>query len=178
MFRRERRATHHGRDPRDGVCERLAGHSPLRVTRDEATQTTVVEMSASRCASCPLLTLCPIHQTPEDRFELNFTDKARRTAARRCEAETNDTPQSERLERAAGLGLGEAARDGPRGACQTAGCWVGLDLWGSLRRTPARKPIHALADVLKPFPLHPRAHGSIVSISSSSPRLSSVGHVM
>ena len=66
-----------------------AGHSPLRVTRDEATQTTVVEMSASLCASCPLLKLCPIHQTPDDRFELNFTDKARRTAARRCEAETN-----------------------------------------------------------------------------------------
>lgn len=66
-----------------------ASHSPLRVTRDEATQTTVVEMSASMCVSCPLLELCPIQRTPDGRFELEFTDKARRTAARRCEAETD-----------------------------------------------------------------------------------------
>jgi hypothetical protein len=65
-----------------------ASHSPLRVTRDEATQTTVVEMSASMCASCPLFKLCPIHRTPDGRFELEFTDKGRRTAARRSEAET------------------------------------------------------------------------------------------
>ena len=66
-----------------------ASHSPLRVTRDEATQTTVVEMSASMCASCPLLELCPIRRTPDGRFEREFTDKARRTAARRREAETD-----------------------------------------------------------------------------------------
>jgi hypothetical protein len=66
-----------------------AGGSPLRVTRDEATQTTTVEMSAPMCASCPLLKLCPIHQMPDGSFELEFTDKARRTAARRCEAETS-----------------------------------------------------------------------------------------
>ena len=66
-----------------------ASHSPLRVTREETTQTTVVEMSAAVCASCPLLKLCPIHQTPDGRFELEFTDKARRLAARRREAETN-----------------------------------------------------------------------------------------
>ena len=66
-----------------------ASHSPLRVTRDEATQTTVVEMSASMCASCPLLELCPIKRTPDGRFKLEFTDKARRTAARRSEAETD-----------------------------------------------------------------------------------------
>jgi hypothetical protein len=66
-----------------------AGHSPSRVARDEATQTTVVEMSASQCASCPLLKLCPIRQTSDGLFELEFTDKARRTAARRCEEETD-----------------------------------------------------------------------------------------
>jgi hypothetical protein len=66
-----------------------ASHSPLRVTRDEATQTTVVEMSAAMCASCPLLKLCPIHQMPDGRFELKFTDQARRLAARRREAETD-----------------------------------------------------------------------------------------
>jgi hypothetical protein len=65
-----------------------ASHSPLRVEHNETSQTTVVEMSAAMCASCPLLKLCPIQRTPDGRFELEFTDKARRTAARRCEAET------------------------------------------------------------------------------------------
>jgi len=63
-----------------------ASHAPRRVTRDEATHTTVVEMSA--CASCPLLKLCPIHQTKDGRFELTFTDQARRLAARRVEQAT------------------------------------------------------------------------------------------
>lgn len=66
-----------------------AGHSPSRVARDEAMQITVVEMPASVCASCPLLNLCPIRQTPDGQFELEFTDKARRTSARRCEEETD-----------------------------------------------------------------------------------------
>ena len=46
-----------------------AGHSPLHVTRDEATHTTVVEMPSAMCASCPLRNLCPIHQTSDGRFE-------------------------------------------------------------------------------------------------------------
>lgn len=66
-----------------------ASHSPLLVTRDEATQTTTLEMSASTCAACPLLKLCPIQQTSDGRFELEFTDKARRTAARRLEEQTS-----------------------------------------------------------------------------------------
>jgi hypothetical protein len=66
-----------------------ASHLPLRVTRHETTQTTVVEMSAAVCESCPLLKLCPIHHTPDGRFELKFTDQARRLAARRREAETD-----------------------------------------------------------------------------------------
>ena len=66
-----------------------AGHAPRQVTREEATQTTVVEMSAALCASCPLLKLCPIHRTSDGRFELKFTDAARRLAARRAEAETS-----------------------------------------------------------------------------------------
>ena len=64
-------------------------HSPLHVTRDETTQTTVVEMSAASCASCPLLQLCPIACGPDGRFELEFTDQARRTSARRVEAGTS-----------------------------------------------------------------------------------------
>ncbi len=66
-----------------------AGHAPLRVTGDEATHTSVVEMPAATCASCPLRKLCPIHQTSDGRFELKFTDQARRTAARRCEEQTH-----------------------------------------------------------------------------------------
>jgi len=66
-----------------------ASHSPLRVTREETTQITVVEMSAAVCASCPLRKLCPIHPTPDGRFELKFADQARRLAARRREAETD-----------------------------------------------------------------------------------------
>ena len=74
----------------DGIGGLFGGIEPIiHVTRDEATQTTVVEMSASMCASCPLLELCPIRRTPDGRFEREFTDKARRTAARRSEAETD-----------------------------------------------------------------------------------------
>jgi Transposase DDE domain len=65
-----------------------AGHLPLRVTRDETTQTTTVEMPIATCASCPLLKLCPIKHTPEQ-AKVEFTDKARRTAARRCEEQTD-----------------------------------------------------------------------------------------
>jgi Transposase DDE domain len=65
-----------------------ASHAPLRVTRDEATHTTVVEMPATACASCPLLKLCPIRRTNDGRFELTFTDQARRLAARRIEQAT------------------------------------------------------------------------------------------
>lgn len=57
-----------------------ASHSPLLVTRDAETHTTVVEMSTARCGSCPLLTLCPIKKTPDGRYEFKFTDQARRRA--------------------------------------------------------------------------------------------------
>ncbi len=66
-----------------------AGHAPLQVTRDEATHTTIVEMPAALCASCPLRKLCPIQQTPAGNAKVEFTDQARRTAARRCEEETD-----------------------------------------------------------------------------------------
>jgi hypothetical protein len=84
----------------DSVEACPAGHAPLHVTRDAATHTTVVEMPSFTCASCPLLKLCPIHQTPDDRFELKFTDQAR--------------------------GLEEAPRDDPSEARPTAGSRVGL----------------------------------------------------
>ena len=70
-----------------------AGHAPLSVTRDEETQTTLVELSAAACAGCPLRKLCPIPPPPipptkDGRYERAFTDKARRLAARRCEEAT------------------------------------------------------------------------------------------
>ena len=58
-----------------------ASHAPLLVTRDAETHTTVVEMSAALCGSCPLLKLCPMKKTPDGHYELKFTDPARRLAA-------------------------------------------------------------------------------------------------
>jgi len=70
-----------------------AGHAPQQVTRDESTQTgvaaiTIVVMSAEQCASCPLWKFCPIHRQADGRYELKFTDQARRLAARRREQDT------------------------------------------------------------------------------------------
>ena len=66
-----------------------ASHAPLLVTRDAETHTTVVEMSAAQCGSCPLLKLCPIKKRSDGRYELKFTDQARRLAARRAEEQTD-----------------------------------------------------------------------------------------
>jgi hypothetical protein len=66
-----------------------AGHAPQSVTREETTQTTTVEMSATTCAGCPLRDLCPIKKTPDGRYELKFTDKERRLAGRRREEDTD-----------------------------------------------------------------------------------------
>lgn len=66
-----------------------AGHAPLRVTRDDLAQTTTVEMSAEQCASCPLWKFCPIQRQADDSYELKFTDRERRLAARRREQDTD-----------------------------------------------------------------------------------------
>lgn len=94
-----------------------AGHSPLRVARDETTQTIVVEMSAAVCNSCPLRKLCPIRQTSDGRFELKFTDKARRLAARRREAETSVF--RERYAKRAGI---ESTNSGLKNRLGLGGC--------------------------------------------------------
>ncbi len=65
-----------------------AGPAARQVTRDESTQTTIVVMSAKQCASCPLRKFCPIHRQADGRYELKFTDQARRRAARRREQDT------------------------------------------------------------------------------------------
>jgi hypothetical protein len=63
-------------------------HVPLRVERDAAAQRTLVEMPAETCQGCPLLALCPITKTRDGRYELEFTDKEQRLAARRREQAT------------------------------------------------------------------------------------------
>lgn len=74
-------------------------HAPLSVTREEVvsttasgdvitTTTTRVEMSAEHCEGCPLLDLCPIKRQRDGSYELVFTDKDRRLAARRREEST------------------------------------------------------------------------------------------
>ena len=49
---------------------------------------TLIEMPAETCRACPLLELCPIKKTRDGRYELEFTDKEQRLAARRREQDT------------------------------------------------------------------------------------------
>ena len=76
-------------DERTGRVEACPqGHTPLVVERDEAAGTTRIEMAAEVCAGCPFRDACPIHKTQDDRYTLDFTDKAHRLAGRRREQET------------------------------------------------------------------------------------------
>ena len=69
-----------------GACP--AGHEPLSCTYDEQTGKTKLEMPAGACAACPFRKQCPIVNTDEGRYLLEYTDKQRRLAARRREQET------------------------------------------------------------------------------------------
>jgi len=69
-----------------GACP--AGHEPLSCTYDEQTGKTKLEMPAGACAACPFRKQCPIVNTDEGRYILEYTDKQRRLAARRREQET------------------------------------------------------------------------------------------
>jgi hypothetical protein len=64
------------------------GHTPLVVERNEEAGTTRIEMAAAACEGCPFRMSCPIHQTRDGRYELDFTDKDHRMAGRRREQET------------------------------------------------------------------------------------------
>jgi hypothetical protein len=76
-------------DERTGRVEACPqGHTPLVVERNEEAGTTRIEMAAAACEGCPFRTSCPIHQTRDGRFELDFTDKDHRMAGRRREQET------------------------------------------------------------------------------------------
>ena len=65
-----------------------AGHRPTSCSHDAETATTRVEMPASACAECPFRKQCPIENTRDGKFTLEFTDKARRLAGRRVEEAT------------------------------------------------------------------------------------------
>lgn len=69
-----------------GTCP--AGHKPTSCSHDRATATTRIEMPVSACCECPFRQQCPIINTLDGKFTLEFTDKDRRLAARRLEEST------------------------------------------------------------------------------------------
>jgi DDE family transposase len=77
-------------DERTGTIDACpAGHRPTLCARNTETATTRVEMPASACAGCPFRDRCPIKNTCEGKFTLEFTDKERRLAGRRVAEETD-----------------------------------------------------------------------------------------
>jgi hypothetical protein len=76
-------------DERTGRVEACPqGHTPLVAQRNEEAGTTRIEMAPEVCAGCPFREACPIHQTRDGRYTLDFTDRAHRLAGRRREQET------------------------------------------------------------------------------------------
>ena len=77
-------------DERTGVVDACpAGHRPTSCSRDAETTRTRVEMPASACAACPFRKQCPIEQTRDGKFTMEFTDKQRRLEGRRVEEATD-----------------------------------------------------------------------------------------
>ena len=76
-------------DERTGTIDACpAGHRPTSCAHDEATARTRIEMPASACCECPFRKQCPIENTRDGKFTLEFTDKERRLAGRRVEEAT------------------------------------------------------------------------------------------
>ena len=78
-----------------------AGHKPLAVEHDDATETTRVVMAAENCEGCPFFNACPIHKSRSGHYAVSFTAKDRRLAGRRRELETDVF--GERYARRAGI---------------------------------------------------------------------------
>ena len=77
-------------DERTGVVDACpAGHRPTSCSPNAETTTTRVEMPASACAECPFRKQCPIEQTRDGQFTMEFTDKQRRLEGRRVEEATD-----------------------------------------------------------------------------------------
>ena len=78
-----------GWEERTGAIDTCpAGHRPTSCARYEATARTRIEMPASACCECPFRKQCPIENTRDGKFTLEFTDKERRLAGRRVEEAT------------------------------------------------------------------------------------------
>jgi hypothetical protein len=76
-------------DERTGAIEACpAGHQPMSSSYDAATAKSRIAMPASACAACPFRQQCPIQDTSDGQFTLEFTDKERRLAGRRVEEQT------------------------------------------------------------------------------------------
>jgi hypothetical protein len=78
-----------------------AGHEPLAVEHDEATETVRVVMAAENCEGCPFFNACPIHKSRSGHYAVSFTAKDQRLAGRRREIETDVF--GERYARRAGI---------------------------------------------------------------------------
>jgi hypothetical protein len=79
-----------GWDERTGAVDACpAGHRPTSSARDAETTTTRVEMPESACAGCPFRRQCPMEETRDGKFKLEFTDKQRRLEGRRVEEATD-----------------------------------------------------------------------------------------
>jgi hypothetical protein len=77
-------------DERTGAVDACpAGHPPTSSSRDAETTRTRVEMPASACAACPFRKQCPIEETRDGKFTMEFTDKQRRLDGRRMEEGTD-----------------------------------------------------------------------------------------
>jgi hypothetical protein len=78
-----------------------AGHKPLAVEHDDATETTRVVMAAENCEGCPFFNGCPIHKSRSGNYAVSFTAKDQRLAGRRREMVTDVF--GERYARRAGI---------------------------------------------------------------------------
>jgi hypothetical protein len=77
-------------DERTGMVDACpAGHEPLSCTRDEQTGKTKVEMPARACVGCPFRQQCPIENSDDGRYTLDYSDRQQRLASRRREQATD-----------------------------------------------------------------------------------------
>jgi hypothetical protein len=64
------------------------GRIPLQTIQDRQTGTTTIEMNATDCINCPSQSACPIRKK-HNSYELTYTDRELRLAARRQEEKTD-----------------------------------------------------------------------------------------
>jgi hypothetical protein len=134
-------------DERTGMVDACpAGHEPLSCTRDEQAGKTKVEMPARACVGCPFRPHCPIENSDDGRYTLDYSDRQQRLAARRKEQETDvfkkryamrsgvESTNSGLKNR---LGLGQLAVRGRGSVCRVV--WHKLAGWNVLRAAASTK---------------------------------------